>query len=589
MWSTRLFWKVFLVYAGLNLALAAAFLVVVANWQKTHVMQQVEEQLHDTAIVLGRAIDEKLETASPAELQQLFQKLARETNTRMTLIAADGVVLADSQEDPSRMQNHRDRPELKDAAGPEKFGTSLRRSPTLGIRMLYLALPIERDGKPAAFVQVAMDLQSIDERVASIQRLLWLLALGVGLLAVGLTYTVVGRIVRPLTLLTREAQAIAAGEEHQPVTIGSGGEIGALAAAFQQMQRELDRRLNQLQGNNQRMLTVLGSMDEGVIAVDESERILLANEASRSLLGFVTAEAVGRPLLEVTRSRPIQEAVAATLRTGRPTQTQFEVHTSTRRMLSLRATCLPGQPCPGVVIVLHDVSELRRLENLRREFVTNVSHELKTPLSSIKAYAETLRLGAVNDTEHNLTFVTRIEEQAERLHQLILDLIHIARVESGQEAFDITEVPVAGVVESCLQQHTDAAAAKRIQLAASPPAEPLLVRADEEGVLTILDNLVDNAIKYTPEDGRVTVRWTAEDSVVVLEVVDTGIGIAPQDQPRVFERFFRVDKARSRELGGTGLGLSIVKHLAQAFGGSVGIDSRVEHGSTFRVKLPRVT
>jgi two-component system phosphate regulon sensor histidine kinase PhoR len=324
-----------------------------------------------------------------------------------------------------------------------------------------------------------------------------------------------------------------------------------------------------------------------VIAVDRDERILLANEASRVLLECTRRDVVARPLLEVTRSRPIHEAVATALRTEQPLQGEFETSAATRRTLAMQVTCLPGQPCPGVVIVLHDVSELRRLENLRREFVANVSHELKTPLASIKAYAETLRLGAIHDDEHNVVFVARIEEQADRLYQLILDLLQIARLESGQELFEITNVPLAGVVEACTKRYADAATAKRISLEVTLPPEPLKVRADEEGLNTILDNLLDNAIKYTPEDGQVTIRWSAENSHVWLEVTDTGIGIAPQDQPRVFERFFRVHKARSRELGGTGLGLSIVKHLAQSFGGTVGIESRVGKGSTFRVKLPR--
>jgi two-component system phosphate regulon sensor histidine kinase PhoR len=216
-----------------------------------------------------------------------------------------------------------------------------------------------------------------------------------------------------------------------------------------------------------------------------------------------------------------------------------------------------------------------------------VGHELKTPLSSIKAYAETLKLGGINDKENNMMFVERIEEQAERLHQLILDLLQIARMESGQYVFEITSVSMAGMVAACIKQHADTAAAKKIDLVTAPSSEAAFVRADEEGVRTILNNLVDNAVKYTPNGGRVTVGWRVDLENVTLEVQDTGIGIAKQHHARVFERFYRVDKARSRELGGTGLGLSIVKHLAQSFGGSVGIDSQLREGSTFRVTLPR--
>jgi two-component system phosphate regulon sensor histidine kinase PhoR len=237
------------------------------------------------------------------------------------------------------------------------------------------------------------------------------------------------------------------------------------------------------------------------------------------------------------------------------------------------------------MLVVHDLSELRRLENLRRELVANVSHELKTPLAAIKAYAETLRLGAVNDPDNNLAFVRRIEEQADRLHELILDILQIARLEQGQETFDIGPVPLAGVVDDACHQFADAAAAKQIELQ-SELADGLVAMADEEGVHTILTNLIDNALKYTPSGGRITIRGRSSEGFVVVEVEDTGIGIAPQDQSRIFERFYRVDKARSREIGGTGLGLSIVKHLAQSFGGAVSLTSQPGHGSTFRVELP---
>ena len=239
------------------------------------------------------------------------------------------------------------------------------------------------------------------------------------------------------------------------------------------------------------------------------------------------------------------------------------------------------------MIVLHDLTELRRLENVRRELVANVSHELKTPLTVIKGYAETLRLGAVNDPEHNLQFIHRIEEQADRLHELIQDLLQIARLEAGSETFDLGSVPLDELISECASQFADVAATKGVTLATESLLADVAAWADEEGVRTILNNLVDNALKFTPAGGRITMRCLADDESVTVEVQDTGIGIAADDQARIFERFYRVDKARSRELGGTGLGLSIVKHLAQAFGGNVSVESRPASGSTFRVTLSR--
>ena len=416
--------------------------------------------------------------------------------------------------------------------------------------------------------------------------LLWTsagLTIGFGALA---TWACVRRIIEPLSELTRHARAATAGDG-STAALHSPDELGVLATAFNTMQRDLARRVDQIQENNEQLQTILGSMVEGVLAIGPDQTILLANDAGRELLDFVTPKPVGRSLFEVTRMRPVHEAVARALATAAPVETEFDSTGSQRRTLSLRATRLPGEPCPGVMLVLHDLSEVRRLENLRRELVTNVSHELKTPLAAIKAYAETLRLGAVHDPEHNLTFVGRIEEQADRLHALILDILQIARLEQGQETFEIVPVNLADLIDSCRRQFANAASARQISLAAELPPREATALADAEGARTILSNLVDNALKYTPAGGQVTIRCTLADGEATLEVEDTGIGIAEKDQDRVFERFFRADKARSSDLGGTGLGLSIVKHLAQSFDGSVSLKSQLGKGSTFRVTLPR--
>jgi two-component system phosphate regulon sensor histidine kinase PhoR len=452
--------------------------------------------------------------------------------------------------------------------------------------VLQVAIPVRENDKIVGVLQISRDLSRLDDRIAVLQRNLTGFAILATILAVTITFFIVGRIVRPLAELTEDAQAIIDDDQLNPLKLGSTDELNVLGQAFDRIQRKLATRVDQLKQNTERLAAVLGNMAEGVIAVGIDENILLANEASRKLLDMTVADPLHRPLLEVTRSLAVHGAFMEVLQSSPPVQKEFESSGPSRRVLSLRATRLPGEPCPGVMLVLHDVSELRRLENLRREFVANVSHELKTPLASIKAYAETLKMGAINDPEHGVAFVSRIEEQADRLHQLILDLIHLARVESGQEAFDIVDVDLADAVHDCLDQHAAPAASKEITLLAIPPNSPIVALADEQGIRTILDNLIDNAIKYSPVGGRVEVRWRSGDDEAIVEVQDSGIGIAEKDQSRIFERFYRVDKARSREVGGTGLGLAIVKHLAQAFGGSVGVDSQPKQGSTFRIRLP---
>lgn len=437
--------------------------------------------------------------------------------------------------------------------------------------------------------QLSLFAVAISILVATDAAPVWIGVATAAWLAVGAlgTWYAVSQVTRPLAQLSQSVRELAAGEDGKPSSANQTDEMAMLSADVQQIRRKLNLRVGELQTNAERLQAVLSSMREGILAVGPDKTILLANDAGRELLEFSAAQPQGRPFLEVTRARPVYEAVLDAFQYSEPVHREFDAPGKQRRRLALRATRLPGEPCPGVMVVLHDVSEIRRLENLRRELVANVSHELKTPLAAIKAYAETLRMGAVNDPENNLAFIGRIEEQAERLHQLILDMLQIARVEAGEETFEIVDVPLREVFEQCAAQFADAAAAHHIELLVDPPPQDVFVKADEEGVHTILSNLVDNALKYTPEGGRVAVRAVANHRYVALEVQDTGIGIAEKDQARIFERFFRVDRARSRELGGTGLGLSIVKHLAQAFGGSVGLESQLREGSTFRVSLLR--
>lgn len=595
MWPSRLYWNLLPIVAGPVLVLGIGVHFAIASWHQRALSEQIEPRLRDAAVILrSQVADEAAASmADPggdpsevkAKLRVVVSNLSGSLDGRLTVLDGEGNVLADSSRPAEGMLNHNNREELVEAR-TEGQGVAIRRSPTLGIQMYYFALPVMVEGKIAAFVRVATDLEETQQRFASLLRLVWLLGAIVFAAGAGVVYLVANRIVQPIKQLTDRADSLAAGSGGGLLTVDNRDELGELVAAFNQMQAQVADRVADLTNSNERLGTVLGSMDEGIIAVDSEERIQLANSASRKLLAVVTGDPIGRHLLEASRSRPLHDTVRECLAMGRSTQAEFEASGKHRRTLTVRATCLPGDPCPGAVVWLHDSTDLRRLENLRQEFVANVSHELKTPLAAIKAYAETLRLGAVNDAEHNLEFVARIEEQANRLHDLILDLLQIARIETGREVFEITEVAVRRVVDACIAEYRGVADRKQIALEVDPSPHPLSVRADEQGLRSIVNNLVDNAIKYTPEGGQVTIRWHSAGEHALLEVQDTGIGISAEDQSRVFERFYRADKARSREMGGTGLGLSIVKHLSQAFGGSVELQSRLGKGSTFQVTLP---
>jgi two-component system phosphate regulon sensor histidine kinase PhoR len=417
-------------------------------------------------------------------------------------------------------------------------------------------------------------------------RILWLTAL-IGLAGLAVAFWWTRRMIAPLQELAVEAEQIAAGDYGRKVFNGRQDELGMLARSFNRTSERLATQFAQLDEDRQQLRAVLGSMAEGVVAMDARQGILFANERAAQLLEFDSRAAIGRRLWEVARNRAVQELIESALSARQGRQQEFDWPGSQVKTLHVYAAPLPGMPPRGAVLVLHDTTELRRLERVRQEFVANVSHELKTPLAIIKANVETLMDGAIDDKDHRETFLQRIGEQSDYLNALIMDLISLGRIEAGTETFVFQEIPVASIMAACLERRQALAQGKRQVLQIVPPEEPVAVWADEEAVLQILDNLVDNAIKYTPEEGHIRVRWWAEEEWALIEVRDTGVGIPRSELPRVFERFYRVDKARSRELGGTGLGLSIVKHLIQAMQGNIRADSEVGMGSTFVVRLPR--
>lgn len=594
MLSSRLYWKIFGTYAALSLFAAFAFIAIQTGQQREIVVDQVQQRLHDSAIVLRSYMADAFEKGMSDNLQKTLNQLGQQSETRMTLIAEDGTVIGDSAEDPAVMDNHRNREELLLArARKNGIGVSQRQSDTHGIPMMYFALRVEKNGKTVGFVRVSMAMESVNQQVSSVQRLIWVTALTISLASLAITYFVVGRIIRPLLTLTTAAENIAIGDVHQQVEVSSRDELGTLANAFNLMSRELERRIVQLQqtsselaSNSERLETVLGAMVEGVIAVDANQRVLFANNAAKTLLDISTPEIVGRPIWETVRSPKIQSVVQSNLESKEQRRVELEISRS-QTVVAILASRLPGEPCPGVVLVFHDVTDLRRLERIRRDFVSNVSHELKTPLTSIRAYAETLLSGAINDTEHNRKFLEGIENQADRLHTLILDLLQLSRIESGADVFEFTIVEIEEIVQSCIAHRAAICETKKIELTSNPPATSLSMKADAEGLQTILNNLIDNAINYTPEGGQVNLRWFESDGSIVIAVQDSGIGIPEKHQSRIFERFYRVDKARSRELGGTGLGLSIVKHLVQTFHGEVELQSEVGKGSIFSLIFPK--
>lgn len=617
-WKSRLYRKLFAANVLVVALVAIVPMAVIVIWQPSVAMNHTRDQLRDAAVTFRDGWGAGVLGGSRDALQAALEEVRRQTSVRLTVIGPEGAVLADSHDDPGAMGNHLGRPEVQQSLATSELGSDVRESATLGTTMLYVAVPVRRDGSLLGFVRAAREVDSIRKEARAQQwMLLGLLVpcVGLGLMAAS---AVARRAVRPLAELVEEmVEPSSVQPQSEPVAFRDG--LEHVGAEIVRMREQLAAKVVELRDSNERFLNVIDTMAEGVLAIDANARVVLANQASRRILDFPLGEYQGRPLWELARHRALQDLALTALKSEGSLQAEVETGGPARKVLTVRASRIGSVDRPGAMVVLHDVSELRRLENLRSEFVANVSHELKTPLASIKAFAETLRLGAINDPENSLVFLTRIEEQTDRLHDLIQDLLQLARVESGQEAFEIDSIPIAEAINVCVRSFEPTANAKQIALRIEPPlpvtARPgsslrpalsgtspgrdfgtadatdealdsIQVRADSEGLRTILNNLIDNAIKYTPAGGSVTVRWSENDQGVVIEVQDTGIGIATTHHSRIFERFYRVDKARSREMGGTGLGLSIVKHLVHSFGGQVSVESYPRQGSTFRLLLP---
>ncbi len=579
---SRTFWRLFGAFALLALVSNGLVGLIVLRQVQRDELRLIEEILLAKALVVEEDVA-GLTPAQTGDLQARMGKLHERLRVRITLLAADGRVLADTSQDPALMENHRERQEIVEAL-QKGTGTQTHYSRTLGHSMMYVARRVPRP-YPVAYVRVARPLTSIQAQLAPLYRSVWGVAGGMALAAMLLAFVLARTMARRLQELTARAERIAAGEYGHKVHEGGADEIGMLARAFNVMSQRLAEQFDQVEKDRQQLRAVLSGMVEGVVAIDAEQRILFANDRAARLLEFSAPVAVGRKLWEVVRWPSIQEVVRRAQDTGDPFREELAWNGPSVKSLAVHVAPLSGPPGRGVVLVVHDITELRRLERVRQEFVANVSHELKTPLAVITASVETLLDGAVDDADNRLTFLEQIDEQARRLHNLILDLLSLTRIESGDEMFELGAVELAPAVSACLERHRARAEGRKLTMTAANTNDTF-VWADDEAVGTILDNLVDNALKYTPEGGRIDVRWHTDDRYVCLEVEDTGIGIPERDLPRIFERFYRVDKARSREMGGTGLGLSIVKHLVQAMKGSVVATSRLGHGSTFHVRLP---
>ena len=574
-------------YVILHLVATLVFVWFFARVARNQMMENAKEKMTAMAQVLREHITQLDRGLESEGLVEHVERIGQETDYRFTLITQDGRVVADSQTGAKDIGPHGKRPEILQAQLDE-VGFSERQSATLNMPMMYLAVTLKESGEIRGFVRVAVSAVSINQSIRSLQQFMALFVISLSVLTGFLMVAFTTRMMQPLGRFADSAREMVSGTyEHIPDLATRDDEWGDLATAFNQMQTVLAERERGLRENSSRLEAVLSSMIEGVVSIDHEGTVQMANSAACRMLSLAQPELVGRKLLDIARFPELNQAVQKTLARKEFTKTEFTTVGEPRKTIRAQVSSLASDDLPGAAIVIHDVTELRQLETMRSDFVANVSHELKTPLASIRAYAETLKMGALDDSEKNLHFVNQIEAQADVLNQQIQDLIQLARVESAEASFEIVPVDLIQLAKECIRSFTSQAAKRDINLRFESQFESVLAKADMEGVKTIINNLVSNAVHYTGVNGSVTVSITQGELNATIEVSDTGIGIPADQQARIFERFYRVDKARSRDMGGTGLGLSIVKHLSQAFGGNVELTSQVGKGSVFRVQLPR--
>jgi two-component system phosphate regulon sensor histidine kinase PhoR len=545
--------------------------------------------VHDDARALLRS------HASSTATQDLALRVARATGARVTLVAPDGRVLAESERgvaDLAGLENHAGRPEVR-AALAGRTGRDLRRSATTEAPLLYVAVPVRDETRVLAVLRLALPLSAVTASYATLHQVMLAGGAVALLVALGIGIFVAGRVTRPVVEMQSIARQMSEGSFLVRAPTRSTDEIGTLGRSLNVMATRLREKIQDLEQEQAKITAMLDAMVEGVIAVDGHEHILLMNEQARVMFGLGTARGEGKPFLEVLRNADLHEIFRA-VHAGGPgaaLHREFTLTGPSRRVLGVNAVRLaPVGGERGVVMVLHDVTELRQLERVRTEFVANVSHELRTPLTAIQGYLETLLSGALEEPENARRFLEIVLRHSERLGRLLNDLTDLSNIELGKVTLRKESVQLDEVVGSVVAIIGPRAARSRVAVTADTPAELPAVVADRDRLVQILINLVDNAVKYTPEGGTVTVtaRATGEEAprAVEIAVTDTGIGIPAADLPRITERFYRVDKARSRELGGTGLGLAIVKHLVLAHGGELRIDSVEQQGTTVRFTLP---
>jgi two-component system phosphate regulon sensor histidine kinase PhoR len=584
----RLIWQIFPPFLLITFLSLVAVSWYASDSMRHFFLDQTAVDLSVRAVLMEKQVSIHLAPLDPPAVDSICKSMGKRSATRFTVILPSGQVIGDSRETPHLMDNHATRPEIARALAGET-GRSIRYSNTLLQSMMYVAQPIKQNDKILAIIRAAIPTTFIEQELWSIQLKIALAGLLVALAAAGVSLWISRRITRPIEAMKQSAGYFAGGDLSRRLDAPDSEEMAGLADALNQMAAQLDRRINTIISQRNELETVLASMREGVIAVDNEEKIINMNAAAAAFFNCQPEEIQSRDLQEVIRNSALQQFVRNSISSKALAEDDISLYQNGEKTLHMQSSPLldANKEPVGTLVVFNDVTQFRRLENMRRDFVANVSHEIKTPLTAIKGFVETLHQGSVDNPDEAERFLGIIKKHVDRLSSIIEDLLSLSRIEQEDEGktLELEDGYVKDVFQSAMQICRSKAEEKNIAISLECE-DKISAQYDATLLEQAVVNLLDNAIKYSEPESTIHLQAQQNTSEIEIRVKDQGMGIAKKHLPRLFERFYRVDKARSRTMGGTGLGLAIVKHIAQAHGGNVTVESTLGQGSAFTIHLP---
>ncbi len=582
--------KLMMTYLALIVFIILILGIFLLSFVRSSYMDNLQDKLYSQALLIASIKADLFPEPEKEGMDALAREFSQEIGPRFTLIDIEGKVLGDSEEDAETMENHRHRPEIVEAY-EKGMGVSTRFSRTLNTDMLYVAVPVQQEEKAIGFVRVALPLTEVNYAV----RQIWAMIIGAILIA-SLVSGVISikfarNITRPLEEMTRKAKIMAQGNFDQKIYTREEDELGQLGEAFNYMAQTLKEKVQETLKGKKQLESLLNSIASGIILLDKKGNIILTNPAAEAIMSFSSEEIIGKSHLSLLRNYELSTRVDKVFKYGEPEGLEITLNFPYEKILDVYLGPVKSSEGEvfGLVMVLHDITEIRRLEKVRSEFIANVSHELRTPVTSVKGFAETLlEEDSLKDSATAREFIAIINREADRLNRLIGDLLELSKIE-GQGPLKFAPVNLKEVAEEVVKKIKPLVEKKKLTLNLDFPSTSLYVLGDEDKIHQVFLNLLDNSIKYTPENGEIHILLKEEEKNILVKVKDSGIGIPSEEIPRIFERFYRVDKTRSRKYGGTGLGLTIVKHIIEAHHGGIWVESEPSRGTCFCFTLPKRT